>query len=209
MCQRWRQWLGLKPAPFVHVPEFLVRAVAAIGDKIGNGPITTTSLSQLQFGNAASSAEFAAATGLKPRSMAKALATSPAQTGDLWQARLYLLRPFLRTSLVLIWLVSGLLGIFSGDEHVLAALPITFLSDPALLLLGRAGGVADLAIAVLLVWNNLPRFTFWAQIILVLGYTTLLSLVAPALWLELFGPLLKNLPILAIIVVDRILAEER
>ncbi len=33
----------------------------------------------------------------------------------------------------------------------------------------------------------------------VLGYTIALSVAAPALWLDPFGPLLKNLPILAAI----------
>ena len=44
---------------------------------------------------------------------------------------------------------------------------------------------------------------------MVAAYTVILTLLSPGLWLALFGPLLKNLPILALITVDRILGEER
>jgi hypothetical protein len=64
-------------------------------------------------------------------------------------------------------------------------------------------------IAALLLWNRAPRFTFAVQMIMVTGYTLALTFISPALWLGLFGPLLKNLPILALIIVDRVLAEER
>ncbi len=54
-------------------------------------------------------------------------------------------------------------------------------------------------------WLGLPpaallRVTGLLRLVLVAGYTLLLTVAAPALWLEPLGPLLKNLPILALIV---------
>lgn len=209
MCRIYRQWLGLAPAPFLHVPRALISLAAWVGDRIGSGPITSTSLAQLDHGNTVDSAAFTAATGVAPRAMAEGLAATPAQTGDLWQARLYLLRPAIRAALVLLWLVSGLVGLFAAAAHISAALPVAWLGKTAVVTLGRVTSLVDLAIAVLLFTGRAPRFTFAAQILMVTGYTLALTVLSPALWLGLFGPLLKNLPILALIVVDRILAEER
>jgi uncharacterized protein YbjT (DUF2867 family) len=209
MCRIYRQWLGLAPAPFLHVPHALVRLAANLGDRIGNGPITTTSLAQLDHGNAVDSAAFTAATGVVPRAMVEALTATPAQTGDLWQARLYLLRPAIRTALVLLWLVSGLSGLVASTADIAAALPLHGVGADTVVALGRAASVIDLVIAALLIWNRAPRFTFAAQLLMVGGYTFILTLLSPGLWLALFGPLLKNLPILALVTVDRILGEER
>jgi hypothetical protein len=141
--------------------------------------------------------------------MSQALAETPAQTGDLWHARLYLLRPVLRISLILLWLISGLVGLLASNQSILAAVPAGLLPEFAILFLGRAGAVADVLIAALLLWGGFPRLTFWMQLVMVLGYTALLTLLAPSLWLALYGPLLKNIPIIAAIIADRVLAEER
>lgn len=209
MCRLYRQWLGLAPAPILHVPQALISIVAWLGDRIGNGPLTSTSLVQLDHGNAVDSASFSAATGLTPRSMSQGLSATPAQTGDLWQARLYLLRPVIRAALVLLWLVSGLVGLFAPSTDIMAALSAGWFGEAAVVALGRSTSLIDLAIAALLVLNRAPRLAFAAQMLMVTGYTLALTVMSPQLWLGLFGPLLKNLPILALVTVDRILAEER
>lgn len=40
---------------------------------------------------------------------------------------------------------------------------------------------------------------YLAQLLLVLGYTVIITLWLPAQWLHPFGPVLKNLPLLAMI----------
>ncbi len=209
MCQHYRLWLALPRAPLLHVPRGLIAAAAWIGDRLGSGPVTSTSLAQLDFGNAADGAAFAKATGLKPRGMAEALAATPSQTGDLWHARAYLLRPLIRAALVLLWLGSGLAGLLATPSSIHAALPGLGLNETMAELIGRGASLIDLAIASLLVWGRAPQLAFLAQMLMVVGYTMLLTFINPSLWSELFDPLLKNIPILALIAVDRILAEER
>jgi uncharacterized protein YbjT (DUF2867 family) len=209
MCQHYRQWLGLSPAPLLHVPRSLIALAAWMGDRVGSGPVTSTSLAQLDFGNAADGAAFAAATGLNPRSMTNALTTTPAQTGDLWHARAYLFRPLIRAALVLLWLGSGLAGLLASPPSIHAVLSSLSLGETMAEFLGRGASLIDLAIAALLVWGRAPQFTFLVQTAMVVCYTVLFTFINPSLWVGLFGPLLKNIPILALIAVDRILAEER
>ncbi len=206
---RLRAWLGLAPAPLLRVPLPLVRLACRLGDWFGSGPITTTSLVQLLHGNAADYQAYRDASGLEARPMARVLAGRPAQTQDLWHARLALLRPLLRGVLILLWLVSGLYGLLLPAAVLVAPIAALGLPDTLALLGARAFGLLDLAIAALLLWRIRPRATGLLQLALVAGYTVLLSATAPGLWLEPLGPLLKNLPIMALIVCWMVLEEER
>ena len=117
--------------------------------------------------------------------------------------RLLLLRPVVRIALALLWLVSGLLGLFATDElarHV----------GPALApWLAAGSGAWDILLAGLVAFSIRPRLAFWLQFLSVAGYTAALTVTEPALWLDLYGPVLKNIPILALILVHRVLEEER
>ena len=55
----------------------------------------------------------------------------------------------------------------------------------------------------------MTKLAFALQFCAVSGYTVFLSATTPWLWFDLFGALLKNLPILTLILVQRILDEER
>ncbi|MGE4247125.1 MAG: SDR family oxidoreductase, partial [Parvibaculaceae bacterium] len=200
---RYRGWLGLKPAPVLEMPLPLVRLASRLGDVFGTGALTSTSLAQIEFGNASDPHAFTQATGIRPRAMAEALAQEPAGPAELWQARLLLLRPLVRAALALLWLISGVLGLFATEElarHV----------GPALApWLAASSGAWDILLALLVAFSLRPRLAFWLQFGSVLAYTAALTLTEPALWLDLYGPVLKNLPILALILVHRVLEEER
>ena len=60
-----------------------------------------------------------------------------------------------------------------------------------------------------LLFNFRPRLLALVQLALVAAYTLGLTLLQPSLWLEPFGSLLKNMPILVLVLVSRILEEER
>jgi len=74
---------------------------------------------------------------------------------------------------------------------------------------GLVSSLADLAIAVALFIGWRLRAMAMVQLAMVIGYTAILTVLAPALWGDPFGVLLKNLPIIALILVHRVLEEER
>ena len=208
LTRAYRGWFGLRPTPLLHLSRPVVEAACRLGDVFGAGPLTTTSLRQIEAGNTADVAAFSGVTGIVPRPLAEMLEREPAGTGELWQARLYLARPLIRAALILMWMASGLIGLIG----VQAAQPyLSALSIPGQLHLSLALFVCliDLAIGVALALRWAPQTVFWSQIVVVSAYTVVLTLAAPALWLDLFGPLLKNIPILALILVDRIIEIER
>jgi hypothetical protein len=141
--------------------------------------------------------------------MDQRLAEHPAQTQHLWQARLYFLRPMLRVGLAILWFGSAIAGFLVPNEayravaHALAAIGLS----PRLLAVGFS--LVDLAIAVALIARVRPRLLAMVQAVVMVGYALGLSLIDPPLWLDPFGALLKNLPILAAIALWTALEEER
>jgi uncharacterized protein YbjT (DUF2867 family) len=191
-----RRWLGLAPGRLVEVPQSMIRLAAKLGDIFG-GPVNSTALSQMAFGNDGPIESFTPATGIKPRRWRDELLARPAQTQDRWHARLYFIRPLLRVTLALMWLLSGISGLVHLDSMTRLVAPW----------LGMAGGnvlaislsVFDLVIAWLVAVRWRTGTMTAVQIAAVLGYAVALSVLDPTLWFAPFGPLIKNLPILAAI----------
>lgn len=192
----WRAWLGFGAARIVHVPRALVAAACRIGDLIGATSFNTSALEQLEYGNAGGGEDAAAVIGIQPRPMAQWLATRPAEVQDRWHARLVFLRPLLRLSLGALWIGSGIAGLFASPVLVAETGRLLGLGELAAAA-GTAFSLLDLAIGVLVLYGWRPAVLGTIQIALVAGYTIALTLAIPALWMNLFGPLLKNLPVLA------------
>jgi uncharacterized protein YbjT (DUF2867 family) len=201
--QTYRRWLGLPPRPVLHIGDGMAKWLARLGDGMKLDPINSTALAQFATRLTGDARGFEQAVGFRPRSLDAMLAARPAETQDLWHARLYLLRPAVRLALAAMWLVSGLVGLLAdpaGYAHLIAPLPA---------FLGKVMGVVDLAIAGALLAGWRLKLMANLQLVLVAGYTVGLTVLAPSLWAELTGGLLKNIPILALLAVHRVLEEER
>ncbi len=203
LTTRLRGWMGQPPVPVLRMPLPLARGFGRIGSLLKLGPISAVAVDQLAHG-----IESTPPPEGRTRGVSEFLAARPAGTQDLWHARLFLLKPTVRLVLALMWLVSGLLGLFLPSATVLGSVD-TDLPDMAALALGRLGGLVDLGIAAALLAAWRLRLLAWVQVAMVAGYTVALSVLDPPLWLDPFGALLKNLPILLLILIHRVLEEER
>jgi uncharacterized protein YbjT (DUF2867 family) len=209
LLTQYRRWLGFGRGRVVHVPIRFMRLLARIGDVARMGPMTSTSLNQLVAGNKGDGAAFAERIGFQPRSLRAALEARPAQVQDRWHARLFFLAPAVRATLVLLWLASAVLGYWHGEfaatEFVDAwNLPVE-LATP----LQYGSSLLDLAVAALVLFDHRGRRSTIVQISVILGYTAGLGIALPQLWLDPLGPLIKNLPILMLVLVHRVLADQR
>jgi len=171
-------------------------------------PIFGAAVKQLEQGVATDITDMGKNFNSRPRAFSETLMAQPSQTQDIWHARLYFLRPILRLSLAIMWLVSGLIGLLLPVENFLPAVS-GLLPDNLLIAFARLGGVVDLLIAAALFRAWRLKTMAWLQLGMVVGYTIGLSIIAPALWLEPFGGVLKNLPIIVLILIHRTLEEER
>lgn len=209
MLRHYRIWLGLTKPRFLPIPAPLMYLIGACGDFVKAGPISRTSLAQLNAGVLADTTTQMATFKTKPRGFSIFANTRPAGTGDLWHARLYLAKPTIRLTLAFLWLASGLIGLLLPPENFLPLIETSAVSDTTLTLLARLGGLADLAIALALIRDWHPKRLIFIQFGLIVGYSVTFTILTPALWLLPLGGLLKNIPILALLAIHAILRRER
>jgi uncharacterized protein YbjT (DUF2867 family) len=203
-----RRWLGFSPARILEIPTGLVRVVARLGDALG-GPINTTALRQLEFGNVGNPDAFVEAIGIAPRRWSDALLARPSQAQDRWHAQLYFLRPLLRWTLALMWLASGAIGLLQPASITAPIFAAFGLSGAVASVIASAGCLLDIAIGALLLARRATGTIAALQLAVVVAYTAGLTFALPSLWADPFGPLLKNLPIMVAILILATIERDR
>ncbi len=204
-----RQWLQLPPAPTLALPLAIMRPLARVNDVLKIGALNSDTLAMLQRGNYADVQPLVAATGHTPQPLAHALAAQPTVTGDRWQARLWLLSPLLRFCIAFVWIWTGIVSAClypSADSYtLLAATGVTGAVLAPLALYGAAA--LDFALGLATLFAYRLRWVVAVQCSLMLGYTVLISFGLSELWLHPFGPISKNLPLLAATLIMLVLEE--
>ncbi|MEO9467535.1 SDR family oxidoreductase [Parasphingorhabdus sp.] len=209
LLQRYRRWLNFPEARFLSIPMPLMRFLGRVGDFFGTGPISSNSLKQMVAGNAGDSAKFENQIGFQPRSLDQALNNHPAQVQDRWHARLFFVAPALKAVLVTLWLASALLGIFFGETQTIAFLDRFDLSRELAWPIQTGTCLLDLVVAALLLFEKGTKWSTLIQLLVVGGYTLIIGIALPQLWLDPLGPLLKNLPIIMAILVYGVIGDKR
>ncbi|MFL6565538.1 MAG: SDR family oxidoreductase [Burkholderiales bacterium] len=182
-----RTQLGLGPARFIAIPLWAV-------------PVEGETLQMLERGNTASPALITKVLGRPPRAPERFV--DPGE-GKLLanRAKLDWLLPLLRASIALVWIVSGVvsLGLYPVEES-LAMLQRAGLTGAFARLALYGSALLDIALGVATLFAG-KKILWELQIALILGYSAIISVFLPELWLHPFGPVLKNLPMLAALVV--------
>lgn len=130
------------------------------------------------------------------RALPVALARYPAMVADRWRARLLPLAMPLRLLLAAIWLWTGIvsLGLYPVTDSYALLAPMGLMGLSASIAL-YSGALLDLLLGLALLCRWRPVAIGAAQLVLMTGYTILISVYLPDLWLHPFGALTKNLAI--------------
>lgn len=192
-----REAMGLGRGRFLPMPRASMRLAAAIGERLPGALFDRETLQMLERGNCADAAGITALLGRPPRASSSFLDAGEAAALRT-QARLGWLLPLLRWSIAVVWIVTGLvsLGLYPVADS-LALLARTGLDGiPAQVAL-YAAAMIDLAVGITLLFARRRRWLYKLQAALIIGYTVVISLWLPEFWLHPYGPVLKNLPLLA------------
>lgn len=204
MLTAYRAWLGLPPAPILRVPRGLAAPVLALGDLLGrlgwSSPLRTTAMRQLDHDVAGQGDDWVARLGVSPRGFSRYLSHTPASVQDVWNARLWFVRPVAIVTLGLFWLITGLISFGPGWTGALAVLEEGGF--------GRWAGPVAWWGALLDVVLGLALFVrpWTARVALIMAVSTLGYLLAatislPHYWVDPLGPWLKVLPMMALCLV--------
>ena len=207
----FREVLG-GPKPRIALPSLLLTAGARLGDVASwlgwSPPIRSTALAELRRGVQGDPAEWIAATGVAPRSLAD-LAARPATIQDKWFARLYLIKAVIIVTLVIFWVVSGLIALTASFDAAAAILSAhgfpRALVGPAT----AASSLMDIAIGIAIAFRRVCRAGLIAGIAASLFYMVGAAVLTPDLWLEPTGALVKTFPAVVLMLVALLMLDNR
>ncbi len=194
--QQLRAAMRLSVARVWRVPAWLTALAAGAGGRLGSPLLNGDTMQMLERGNTADVGPTARCLGRPPRAVGAFLPPHERATA-LTAARLPTALALLRGSLAAVWIGTAIVS--SGLYPV----------ADSLALLGRVGASGELAWVLLygaaffdlllglatLLWPS--RGLWWLQLGLIGFYTAAITWRLPEYWLHPYGPILKNLPMLA------------
>jgi hypothetical protein len=183
------------------MPESLFRLSAAIAGKLPGSMLDAETAGMLLRGNAATDQAFARLLGRPPRPVEAFV--SPTQAEPMRrEAALALWLPVLRIAVALVWIWTGIvsLGVYPvQDSYALLARVGLHGAAATVALYGAAMFDFALGFATLLAPSRWRGWVWGTQLALIAGYTVLITIFLPEYWLHPYGPLSKNLPMMAAI----------
>lgn len=194
-----RRSMRLGQGCFLNLPLWLARLAARFGDHWQGSLLDSETLQMLQRGNTGDAAALTTLLGRAPRSVETFIDAREAQAMRL-QAQLGWLLPLLRLSIAGVWIVTGIvsLGWYPVEQSyaLLARVGISGVLAPVML---YGAALLDIVFGLATLLLRQRRWLWYAQIAVIVFYTLVISWRLPEFWLHPYGPLLKNLPMLAAI----------
>ena len=191
-----RQWLGFPHQSTLELPAAIARAITAAAD-------------ELAAGMRGDPTEWIAATGITPKDLDAILHQRPATLQDRWFSRLYFLKPAAIACLAAFWIVSGLVAVGPGWSGAQAVVATTGVNGTAAMLTTAGGAIVDIVLGIGVAVRSAARMALIGMLVVSGLYLLLGTILAPALWLDPLGCLVKIVPILLLIVFALAVLEER
>lgn len=194
----WRQWLGFGPARVWAVPTRWVQVACWLGERFGKGPMGQSMMRMLEHGNLGQPealGQLADRLSVRPRALEVVLAGSPSHVQDRWHARLVLLLPLLKFSVIALWLGSGVVGWLTSPQTIAHLAEHGPMSPTTVTGLARVMASVDLILGAAAMHHRWRRWAWGLMAAEVVGYTLAMGLFWPTLWADPMGGLIKNLPL--------------
>lgn len=212
VVRRLRAWLGLPPARLLHVPDWAVGLASRLADALGwlgwRSPFRGTALTELAAGITGDPKPWTAATGRPFASLKETLARNPSTVQERWFAQTFLLKPLVIATLSLFWLATGLVALADVDA---AAAVLTERGIGAGLATASVigGAILDLLLGLLVLARRTMPTAARGMLLLTLVYLVGATILAPDLWADPLGPLVKAIPAFVLALVALALAHDR
>jgi len=192
-----RRSVGLGRAHFLPIPRPVMDTIATFAEKMRSRLVDREALTMLAQGNCADADGIVHVLGRAPRPTMAFI--DPREAASL-RATLQLrwLLPLLRLTVALVWIVTGIvsLGVYPISESLDLLARVGLNGSFALAALYVAAAL-DLALGIATLTMRKRHWLYAFQALVILGYTAIITLWLPEYWLHPYGPVLKNLPLLA------------
>lgn len=181
------------------LPDYLAHGAAKMAGYVPGSLLDEDALAMLDRDSTADPAVIARLLGREPRPVSQFIADPPAQRA---RARLDWLLPPLRWSIAFVWIWTAIVsaGLYPVEEsyELLTAVGVPAALAP-LMLYGASGLDLAFGVGILVLRGRLRRLLWLAQAALILFYSVVIGFMLPDFLFHPYGPLSKNLPMLAAI----------
>ena len=208
-----RRWQGFDSPIFtLSVPGMFLSAIGTFTDLLGHlgwrSPLRSTALSVLKTGIQGDPDTWENAGGRACRSLDATLALLPASRQERLFARAYFALPLAIGTLALFWCVSGLVTLVQPAR---AMAVLTERGAPGWMIWPSVigGALADIALGLAILWRPWAKHAAFGMIGLSAGYLLGSLLIAPDLWADPLGPMVKVFPGMALAALVWLLMEDR
>jgi nucleoside-diphosphate-sugar epimerase len=197
LLETFRKWLGYRSTKSVSVPTF---GTDVIGKVLGEPTVNHDNIIMLNQGNSADVQPLADFLGYTPIGFKENFEQKEAHHAQKLYASLYLIRPLLRLIIGFVWIWSGVVSAFLYPQaQALELLHEIGIPEGLDIYMLYTASFLDIALGVLTIMGCCLRGLLSLQMVVIVVYTLLLTLLAPYHWLHPFGPVLKNIPLVVTI----------
>jgi uncharacterized protein YbjT (DUF2867 family) len=198
--------MGRLPAWFIDIGARAGDLSAYLGWR---PPIRSTALRELRRGVKGDPEAWIAATGIEPAPLEEVMARLPATVQEKWFARLYLVKAVIIGSLVAFWSASGLIALTMAFHAATEILTTHGIPQ------GLARGVTiftslgDICVGAAIAVRKTCCMGLLGGIVISVCYLVGAVLVAPDLWIEPLGSLVKTGPTIILMLVALAILDDR
>lgn len=192
-----RRAMGMNRLRVLPLPAGLARLLARAGAWLPGALLDPDALRMLDRGNAADPGPTMRLLGRPPRAIASFVVDPGAERA---RAKLDWMLPVLRLAIAIVWIATAIVSAFvypAADSYALLAR--TGIPEPLRPLMLYGASVFDLLLGLGTLFLRRRRWLWRAQFALIGFYTIVIALRLPEFLAHPYGPLTKNLPMLAAI----------
>lgn len=201
------------PKPRFALPAWSMNLGARAGDLVARlgwkPPIRSTALAEMWRGVAGDPEPWIAETGIEPRRLEQTLARLRVGVQERWFARLYFAKALVIATLAAFWLVSGGLALTISFAPARAILVAHGLPAGLATALTVTTALADIAVGLAIAHRKRCRSGLLGGIALSIGYLAAATILAPDLWLDPLGSLVKTIPATVLMMTAIALLDDR
>ena len=169
----------------------------------------STAIAELRRGVSGDPSAWIAATGIVPTTLAQAIGQHSATIQDKWFARLFLIKALVIASLSVFWIVSGFIALFVSYRAAAAILSAHAFPPSLVAPVTILTSLMDMSIGVLISFRRTCAAGLIAGIVASLGYMGGAAILAPDLWIEPLGALVKTGPAIVLMLVALLTLDNR
>ncbi|MET0445553.1 MAG: SDR family oxidoreductase [Pseudorhodoplanes sp.] len=213
VVDRYRTFFGTDRSTRIRLPGFLLDLGAKLGDGVARlgwtPPVRTTAIAELRRGVTGDPAPWITATGITPLTLAQMVNRRSATVQDKWFARLFLLKPVIFVSLVLFWIVSGFIALFISYDAAAGILSAHQFPPASVAPITVGTSLMDMVTGALIAFRKTSAIGLIWGILASLGYMFGAAVLAPDLWIEPLGALVKTGPAIILMLVALAMLDNR